>query len=473
MRANASPMSPEPQRAAAFQPPPDRWAGMVRRDPPDKTAADTRKALGLPADRPVVMSGHQPGFWHPGILAKWFALRALAERIGAAPAWVLVDQSPGARIEYPARAAPGRPVRRASWVLARDDTPTAASPALTDVPQPPIPGATPSIQTGLNTIAETLRNRAPDLAHQLHRAAVEALELLLAGASRPAGASVDVVTLPASGLHASPAFARLLGAMRRDPEACAHRYNEAARSLPGAGVRPLALGSGAVELPLWERADGPGPWRPVTSDRLADLPDERIVLRGLPMTALLRRWACDLFIHGTGGGGDEGYDRVTEAWLGAWMPHEFPERALAPAVVATATLPPIALGDGEPTPTPREIAAARVHAHRASHDPALLGDAPAGRAKRELAERIERLPRGSRERAELFRQMHRLRAEALEAHADRVRAIDDRAEALAARRLEAELASDRTWPFPLHGAEAIGSLRREVSEAFAGVGAPA
>ena len=96
-------------------------------------------------------------------------------------------------------------------------------------------------------------------------------------------------------------------------------------------MRALTITDGAIELPLWERTttpERPGPWRTVTSDRLADLADESIVLRGLPMTGLLRRHACDLFVHGTGGGASEagadaraqtGYDRVTERWFESWL----------------------------------------------------------------------------------------------------------------------------------------------------------
>ena len=42
-------------------------------------------------DAPV-WSGHQPGLWHPGILAKLLLADALAEAAGAkTPMWLVVD----------------------------------------------------------------------------------------------------------------------------------------------------------------------------------------------------------------------------------------------------------------------------------------------------------------------------------------------------------------------------------------------
>ena len=37
-----------------------------------------REQLGLPTDRPIVMSGHQAQIWHPGILSKYLAAIGLA-----------------------------------------------------------------------------------------------------------------------------------------------------------------------------------------------------------------------------------------------------------------------------------------------------------------------------------------------------------------------------------------------------------
>ena len=437
-----------------FEPSPRDWPGLVRAGPADEISLATRAALGLPTDRPVIMAGHQPGFWHPGILAKWFAAHALAERVGGAGAWVVVDQSPGAGaiLTYPAQH--GGRLSRGAITLGQPDTPPASlRPARF---RAPADAALPAAHDALARIADLLDEHAdqPSLARQLHGACGSAL-----------GGGAALRSLFATDLHTTPAFIHLVGAMRADPSACARLYNEAAAAHPDAGVRALAVSAGAVELPLWERSAEPGPWRTGTTARRPDLPDERRVRRGLPMTGLLRRWACDLFIHGTGGGAshaDGGYDRVTERWLAGWLG----ATDLAPAVVASATLR-LDFGDlAEGIPTPAEIGAARDLAHRAAHDPALLGDADLGREKRELAAQIAALPRGSALRAELFARMQRLRERGASGNTGALEALRARAEALGARAEEAEIIADRAWPWPFYSGPRIESLRASIGCAF-------
>lgn len=461
------------QSEVLFEPAPGSWPGLVRAVPTDETARGTRKALGFVADRPVIMAGHQPGFWHPGILAKWVATHALAERVGGVGAWVAVDQSPGAgsEVAYPAHAAersggaapvsPGHGgaalVRRAMKLGDSDTPPASQKPARLS---PPTATALPAVAAGLARVAALLESHAgePNLARQLHAACVEAL-----------GARLPLAPCWASGLHLTAGFGEMVGAMRADPAGCVRLYNEAAAARPDAGVRELAAGAAAVELPLWERSDAPGPWRTVTSDRLPDMPDDRLVLRGLPMTGLLRWRACDLFIHGTGGGAshaEEGYDRVTERWLESWLGAV----DLAPAVVASATLRLDFRELARETPTPDDIARARELAHRASHDPALLGDVSLGARKRELAARIAALPKGSDERAALFAEMQRLGEQGRGDNAGQLAELRRRAEALAARAEEAEIVADRTWSWLFFPRAAIEDLCERIIAAIGNEG---
>jgi hypothetical protein len=446
-----------------LEPPGDRWPALVRLSPQDNVTRATRRALGLVTHRRVVMGGHQPGFWHAGILAKWIAVETTAASIGGASAWVVPDQSPGAgtTIDYPARE--GDRLVRASVRFGRSDVPPASQlPARFD---PPTDAALSSISRGLAVAARLLREHEsePTLARQLHAACTAALSGLLPEARRTA-APAQPVSFFASELHETEAFRELVAAMRADPRACASHYNEAASEHRAAGVRELAIAPDAVELPLWERtgaATEPQPWRTIRSDRLPDVPDDRLVLRGLPMTGLLRRWCCDLFVHGTGGGGDAGYDRVTEAWFEAWLG----ARDLAPAVVASATLRlDFREFAGElDMPTPEQIARAQELAHRAEHDPALIGDEDLGRRKRELAQQIAALPRGSEKRGELFRQMQELRGSAGAKSAGELKRLQSRAESLAAHAEEAAIAAERTWPFLFHAADVITRLRDAIA----------
>lgn len=473
MMSRHSPQAPSAKASGislTLEPGAPGWASRLRPPPETARAKDTRRVLGLPIGTPVVMGGHQPGFWHPGILAKLLAVSAFTIKADATPAWIVVDQSPGAAAElpYPARGGDEAALRRESVVFGRGDTPPAAQPATR--PLTPNDGATEAILAGLTEAAELMASAYGDisLAAQVHEACVRAL-------MRRGLLSAD--TTPrvcyATDLHTTRGFVDLLDAMRQDPAGCARHYNEATARFPEAGVRPLRIADGQSELPLWERSGEAGPWNTVTSARLPDLPDEAVVLRGLPMTGLLRRDACDLFVHGTGGGASRseahaGYDRVTEAWFAGWLG----ESDLAPSVVATATqrLDFSGVPGASDLPTPAEIAESRALAHRATHDPTLLGDTRRGALKRSIADRIARLPRGSRERLALYREMHALRDEALRENTAALGTLRARARDLAGRLDTAKIADDRAWSFLFHADEALRHLQSAVREAFGGEG---
>ncbi len=447
----------------------------------------TRRSLGLPLDRPIIMAGHQPGFWHAGILTKWLAVLLVADRTGACPAWIVVDQSPGAgsRLAYPAKE--GTHLARHEIALGDAQLAPASAPAI-DPAAISIPhdAASPAIAQSLGTIFEALaaHTDAPTLAVQLTRAAAD----LFAHAPWLGSCQHAMHVMYASDLHTTPAFAMLLDAMRAEPHRCAALYNEAIHKHTSAGVRPLAITGNAspVELPLWERTDPPHtPWRRVTSDRLAELPNDRLVLRGLPMTGLLRTFACDLFIHGTGGGSSltsQGYDRITETWFASWLGDRFssidkrsdnavsektsantPSSALlAPAVVATATLHlnPAQLGfpAHQHIPTPAQIARAWETYHRACHTPRLLGDEKAQQAKDAILKQIQALPRKSATRLALYKQMHKLLSQARADHATTLASFAARAEVLQAQRHAADVMTDRTWPWPMHETSSLETL---------------
>ena len=108
------------------------------------TVSDEQKAarseLGLPTDRPVVMSGHQAGLWHAGILAKHLATNAAARTADAHAAWLVVDQDtePPMKLAWPARDGE-RLVRRERDLEsgAHPDTPAALRPTVNVADTPP------------------------------------------------------------------------------------------------------------------------------------------------------------------------------------------------------------------------------------------------------------------------------------------------------------------------------------------------
>ncbi|HVM31579.1 MAG TPA: hypothetical protein VMU88_00450 [bacterium] len=89
-----------------FDPPPAQWKDQVLRNR-DRLSKETfwgqapaqvRAALKIPTDRPVIMVGHQPVFFHPGLWAKSLAASVLAEQVGGVACQKLTDTALG--LEY-------------------------------------------------------------------------------------------------------------------------------------------------------------------------------------------------------------------------------------------------------------------------------------------------------------------------------------------------------------------------------------
>lgn len=442
-------LEPEEQPPLTLRPPARLWPRLIRRRDLAPESRALRGELGLATEGPVLMSGHQAAIWHAGILAKWFALGALGERGLGATAWVVVDQddNDGTVVEYPALVQ-GR-LTRARWRLDEagvmpEAVAMASRPAVggAAAPREPAP-ATAEVEAGLRRIGAALVGEFESAAAQIAEAARR-----MATALGPGPRSMILATA----LARTREFAELVERMKREPGACIATYNAAASARGLARVRGLAAERG--ELPLWRLRRGE-PRRAVFVGQIGEVPAEELAPRGLLMTGMLRAWACDLFVHGLGGGV---YDAVTEEWFRSWLGAE-----LAPVVVASATrrLP---LGVG--APTEEAIRAAAWRAHRARHDPALIGDREAGERKRAMVEEIARSRGGAR--AALFRRMHEMLAGARAAHAPELARLETEAAGLRARREEAAVAGDRAWPFALHEARAMRALAREIEAEIGG-----
>ncbi len=449
--------------SVTFDPPASGWR--CRPLPVAVEAVAFRGQLGLPTDRPIVMSGHQSAIWHAGIAAKVFALEAAAERFGAGSAWVVVDQDVGeaGRVAYPVRrrGADGQaPLARAAVEMLPAEPRglvTGRQAAGRARPVELEQGVLPAAAVGLAAIAGALDRHAAaeSRAMQVTRAALD----LLRGSDRnPAGSARDEPRAPvlvsALALAHTDLFARFIETMRRDPAGCVARYNEAVARHPEARLRALRSSSRAgAELPLWVITAG-GTREPAHEADLSaysGVPvagSSVLAPRALTMTAMLRWGGCDLFIHGLGGGH---YDPVMEEWLATWLGG----RDLARAVVVSATrLMPLV---EDPPPTPELVARARWAAHHARHNPA-SGEAIA--RKREMASAIRRA--SGPERSRLFRAMHEWLAEQRRSRAAELAGLEGRAAEVALHADLSAIVFDRTWAFPLLPESARESLRSEV-----------
>lgn len=457
-----------------IEPAPDAWrriAVEARASPLPERARVLREELGLPEGRVVFMSGHQATLWHPGILAKWLSLLSAAASLGVQAAWVVVDQDsePAASIAYPR-------LDRGVWAKAMwawthdqqaDDVPAWGSPAAIPLLLPELDSSSPVyVRDGLARARAALAGAMPaaNMAEQVTKAAIT----LLADAG-PAPVLVSATELARTSL-----FRELIDRMVEDPGRCVDALNAAARANPRARLRELVCDplNDRYELPLWSISTG-RPRRPVYAQSLPLPEADRLAPKALFMTALLRLGACDLFVHGTGGGI---YDRATDDWINAWLGEET-ARTLAPTAVvsATARLP---LAD-QVIPSDADVRDATWRAHAALHNPGAVDDIDGQLTKAQLVTAVARARdryRGLARRAALA-ERNAARAAYYELHGFlreyRERRAADIAHMAASaakkRRLHqsADVLMDRTWPFVLHEPGTLRSLEEYIQRAFA------
>ena len=447
-----TPAFDSPTPSLHLVPPPGGWHAWRSPLDLDSSVRATRRTLGLPEHGPLVMTGHQAGLWHAGILAKYLAADALASHApGGAWCHVVVDQDVN---DAGALAVPTSDLRRATIRLA-----------------PPSPGRV----TALHPVSLRAGAVPPNVHPAVAARVAEIIALVPAAASAPDLPSQletmlrslcePLFALPrgvrATRLADTQGFRTLLDAMAADPVACVEHYNAAAATTPRARLAPLRAVGRRVELPVWRIDPDTGTRCAVFSDSLAGVPAAQLAPRALLLSAFLRLFVCDLFIHGTGGGL---YDRATDAWLARWRPAWRP--CPGAVVSATITLPLAAPGS---LPTPDAIAQARWDAHAARHDPSRLGDEASSRTRSLLLDRIRDAKASGGDARGAYVALHAMLDQVRARHRAQLDALDATAATLGAAGETARVAHDRTWAFALHPRGSLEALQRLIrGELFAG-----
>lgn len=444
------------------------------------TARLLRRELGLPEDGVIIMSGHQAEWWHPGILAKWLAMEAVAAAVNAQglnahAVWVVVDQDANEawKIRVPWRDAGRLNVRSVTLPAAAfearpglpaADTPTGMLPPLSAVTeraalQSPGPSGFASVDTGLARMSDFLgvHSGASSLAAQFGAAAKDAVAALVG--TPPAGSEATRIVM-ASRLNVTGMFASVLSALRDDAQSGVSTYNDAATAAPDAKLRPLGMRAGRVETPVWRLRPGMPRGR-VDASQLGQISSSELAPRALLMTALLRMGACNLFIHGLGG---ERYERVNDRWIQAWLKTAIaaPSFPPAPVAVASATRFIPALAEGSPPPTAEQITSLQWTAHHARHAPGVLGDAARETERRRLVLRIRTARREGRSPRESYLELHRFLEAHRGANAAALLALAEQAETAAARSTESMIVYARDWAFPLYPPDQLQELRHQI-----------
>ncbi len=438
----------------------------------DERSRRVRSEIGLDPARAVVMSGHQAAVWHPGILAKLFAIVHAGAASGAQAAWLVVDHDPlqPFRVRVPVVDAAGRLDARVVALAPGEVEPPMRSPARATADAAldaglAIAGGAGAGLARLRAALESHRHE-PNAARQVARATID---LAMDAVGDPRAAPPRLVF--ASDLARTHAFGELVALMRASPGACVEAYNRAARSVPHARLRALRRDDErGEELPLWTLRDGArvpvfsSDPEPISAERTPAGP--AFLPRALTLTLLARLGACDVFVHGTGGGGDgtrPGYDRATELWARDWLG---PATPLAPIATVTATL---RLPFGGPARDDSRTHAWR--AHRALHDPRLLRDEAGARDAATLRAEIDALPRKSPARRAAYARLHERLASYRAAHGDELADLARRAREARAELRHDAVRADRTWAFPLYPPAMLRELSDRVAEAMRDGGA--
>jgi len=307
----------------------------------------------------LVVTGHQPEFYHPGVWVKDFLLQRLSEDTGAAAIDLVVDSDGFDTLEIHSPCLkPEVRVCRAFLAVGTTDGCFACT---------PVPDA--------GDIGEFCRAGAEQLqtlpAPALGRHFAAYCELLQAAApsarnvaelvtfsrrAYEAAAGTDYLELPVSSMARSRSYAALAAHLALDAQAFADVYNSALhdyreRTGTRSNAQPfpdLGTADGLVELPLWHIAGrratvwartGEAPALVVEGEVVCDLSGgpaaavEAILSLGatlapkaLALTMHARLLVADLFIHGVGGGR---YDQVTDDVLRRYFGVEPPPFAVA------------------------------------------------------------------------------------------------------------------------------------------------
>lgn len=362
-------------------------------------------ASPLAPEAPIVLTGHQPELYHPGVWAKVFLAERLATEVTATALDLVVDSDGFENVGITTPCFKPE-VRRCHAYLALgtddgyfagtsvpsahdvDEFCSAASEELASLPAP-------SIKTHFDSFCRSLRSAVPD---------AENLAELVTFARRryEAAASTDYLELPMTQVARSEAYLRFFADIIAKAEGFSEAYNaELATYRELNGVRSAAqpvpdlrVEGPGIELPFWalsgaarsavfvrqeldgvQLMDSEGvqvallPMGPQSTD------DERVSAlrscgavfapKALALTLFMRMFVCDLMIHGIGGGR---YDRVTDGIIRRFYGVEPPA-----FVVASMTM---YLPLGGHTVTEQEVADATERLNRFEHNPdALIADA--------------------------------------------------------------------------------------------------
>ena len=472
------------RRASAGWPEPLRICRDAARRELLALARQWTAALGVDADRgtddrPIVMTGHQPELYHPGVWVKVFLLDRLARETGAIGVDLVVDTDrageTGARLPLL-----GPPVAMESVVLTPGTEGAFAQAAVPDQDE-----RTRFRERGAAVLSDL---PAPALGHHfaafcdaLDDAATRTEDLgqfmTAARRSYEGPAKSGYLEAPVSQIASLRSYLEWAASLLADAARFREVMNEALRSYRArtgtrSGAQPfpdLDAQGELIEAPfwllregrrerVWVRSDGAlhagealEPVAPdVSPDTLQRLASAGATLapKAITLTFFARLFLSDFFIHGTGGGR---YDRVTDAVITAYYGIEPPR-----FVVASMTL---LLPLGAHVATADEVAVLQQALHRLEHNPDSsldeleFDDENEQVRARALADRkgelVEAIKRPDADKKALGAEIREVNAALVAMLEPVVLETRERLERAVAAQQAADVLTDRTYPYCL------------------------
>lgn len=275
----------------------------------------------------IVMAGHQPVIYHPGLLEKVIRLQSISREVGATAINVTIDtdEGDGGRIIWPLLKDADVVIKQGS--LAEGSSLYCEQRIVSD-------------RTVSNVFADVCRDlEASNASEALERVVrVSKLYQALSGESiaiahaivRMSESGAGYLEVPLSEVVRLPTVRRVLQGMLDDAphfvsvyNATLEAYRQEHKIKNRANPFPnMAVESDSVEVPLWEIRGGSRKGvRIPAAGHPCNIDDRLVAPRGSLVTLLLRGLCSDLFIHGLGGGKyDQFVDAFSEAYWGAPLP---------------------------------------------------------------------------------------------------------------------------------------------------------
>jgi len=447
----------------------------------------------LAAGAPIVVAGHQPGFVHPGVWVKYFAIQRVSDETGAIAIDLVVDTDSVKQISATLPRADGEVSRTAIGLCSAT---TGTYPRATSVPgERSIAEFLAQARTTLKTFPEAtaLHQRLERFSGAMYAASVSAGDMgsfLTATRRRYEGDRNTYLELPVSSLSRSAAYLEFAAALISDAGRFAHVHNSVlAEYRKRHGIRTAAqpfpdlkIADHAIEAPFWLLVDGRRErvfvreargrielvagsvtrQVPRRCDLLAEvLAGEEHVLapRALTLTMFARTMLADLFVHGIGGAR---YDRVTDAVASSyWGEH------IQPYAAVTLTMhAPL----GMPVVSAEAIAEATRAVTRITRKPdEFLGEAgfesveasaDAFRLAAEKRALVDAISAPGANRRSLGARIRAVNDELAIVLAPYAATLAERRDALRAELATAEVLTDRTYPYFLWDPEKIERIVR-------------